>query len=171
MNLAIMGNGRSYIDEQLSLYTKAGNEPIDVGLVQAYGPSWSPDGDQVAFLGSKEEGSPLTYSDLGLYIMNAEGKDVWLVLEGFHDASGVAWSPQGRWLAFPAAFGEREEERYGLWLFDMELGQARQIAEGSFGSVRWSEDGERIAVVQFLGPPLESEDRVAIVEVGPLLGD
>jgi hypothetical protein len=170
MNLAIMGNGRSFIDEQLSWYTKAGTEPIDVGLAQAYGPSWSPEGDQVAFIGSKEEGSPLTYSNLGLYIMNAEGKVVRLVLEGFHDASGVAWSPQGRWLAFPAAFGEREEERYGLWLFDLELGLVRQIAEGSFGSVSWSEDGQRIAVVQFLGPPLESEDRVAIINVGPLLG-
>ena len=171
MNLAIMGNGRSFIDEQLSWYTKAGTEPIDVGLAQAYGPSWSPDGDQVAFIGSKEVGSPLTYSNLGLYVMNAEGKDVRLILEGFHDASGVAWSPQGRWLAFPAAFGEREEERYGLWMFDLELGQVRQVGEGSFGSVSWSEDGQRIAVVQFLGPPLESEDRVAILNVGPLLGN
>src|SRR3970282_384771 len=146
MNLAIMGNGRSFIEEQLSWFTKAGTEPIDVGLAQAYGPSWSPDGDQVAFIGSKEVGSPLTYSNLGLYVMNAEGKDVRLILEGFHDASGVAWSPQGRWLAFPAAFGEREEERYGLWLFDMELGQVRPIAEGSFGSVSWSEDGQRLPV-------------------------
>ena len=170
MDVGIMGDARRYIAEQLYRYTTQGTESIDVGLVQAYGPSWSPDGDQVAFIGSKEEGSPLTYSNLGLYIMNAEGKEVRLVLEGFHDASGVAWSPQGRWLAFPAAFGEREEERYGLWLFDMELGQVRQIAEGSFGSVSWSENGERIAVVQFLGPPLEREHRVAILNVGPLLG-
>jgi len=171
MDVGIMGDGRRYIEEQLYWYTREGTEPIDVGLVQAYGPTWSPDGEQIAFIGSKERGSPLTYSNLGLYLMSAEGKQVRPVLEGFHDASGVSWSPQGRWLAFPGAFGEREAETYGLWLFDLERNQVRQIAEGVFGLPRWSADGQRIAVVQFLGPLDDPEDRVAIVEVSPLLGD
>jgi len=61
MTRGIMGNGRVYIDEQLTWFTKEGSQPIDVGLVQAYGPSWSPDCEQVAFIGLKEKGAPLTF--------------------------------------------------------------------------------------------------------------
>ena len=170
MTRGLMGDGRFYIDEQLYWYAKDGSEPLDVGLVQAYGPTWSPDGEQIAFIGSKEKGSPLAYSNLGLYIMNSDGKEVHPILEGFRASSGVAWSPLGRWLVFPGAFGERESEMFGLWLYDLERNRLLQIAEGVFDVPSWSTDGERLAVVQFLGPPLEREHRVAIVEVGPLLG-
>ncbi len=169
MSIGLMGNANRLISEQMYRLSKEGWEELDVGLAQAYGPSWSPSGDQVAFIGATEKGSPLTFSDLGLYLMSAGGKDVHPVLEGFRVASGVAWAPQGRWLAFPATFGDVENS--GLWLFDLEQNRVRQIAEGLFGLPRWSPDGMRIAVVQFLGPVEDREHRVAIVEVGPLLGD
>jgi len=172
MSFGLMGNANRFISEQMYRLSKEGWEQLDVGLAQAYGPSWSPDGEQVAFIGGKEKGSPLTFSDLGLYLMSADGKDVHPVLEGFRVASGVAWAPQGRWLAFPAAFGEGDiDENSGLWLFDLDQNRVRQIAEGLFGPPRWSPDGQRIAVVQFLGPVDDREHRVAILEVGPLLGD
>jgi hypothetical protein len=169
MSVGLMGNGNPFISEQIYRLSKEGWELLDVGLAQAYGPSWSPNGDQVAFIGSTERGTPLTFSDLGLYLMSAEGKDVHPVLEGFRVSSGVAWSPHGRWLAFPATFGDGEAQNSGLWLFDLDQSQARQIANGEFALPRWSPDGQRIAVVQFLGPVDDREHRVAIVEVGPLL--
>lgn len=169
MSRGLMGDGKVIIREQLSEYSREGWQPLDVGLVQAYGPSWSPDGMQVAFLGSTKEGSPLTFVDYELYLMDPDGKDVRAVLRGFHDSSGVAWSPDGRWLVFPATFGEREGDQQGLWLFDLETEELRQITEGVFGLPRWSPDGERLAVVQFLGSVDDREDRVAIVEIGSLL--
>jgi hypothetical protein len=172
MSIGLMGNANRFISEQMYRLSKEGWEELDVGLAQAYGPSWSPDGEQIAFIGAKEKGSPLTFSDLGLYLMSADAEDVHPVLEGFRVASGVAWAPQARWLAFPAAFGDGDTEKNsGLWLFDLEQDQVRQITEGEFGLPRWSPDGQRIAVVQFLGPVEDREHRVAIVDVGPLLGD
>ena len=171
MDLGIMGNGRAYIDEQLYWYRISGWEPLDVGLVQAYGPSWSPDGMSIAFIGSEEEGSPRTFSNYGLFLMNSDGGSPRVLLEGFHDTAGVSYSPDGQSLVFPGTFGAREGDRQGLWLYDLPTGRLKQLAEGVFGEARWAPDGERMAVVQFLGPPgREREHRVAIIEVGPNFG-
>src|SRR3990170_960456 len=87
----------------------------DVGLPLAYGPSWSPDGDRIAFIGSRSTGSPLIDTTVhGVYLMNSDGTDVRLLLEGFDDSGGLSFSPDGRWLAFPGRFGRREGEEQGL---------------------------------------------------------
>ena len=165
----LMGDGDVYIDEKLQWFTAEGSEVIDVGLAQAYGASWSPDGEKIAFVGSKEQGSPLAHSVYDLYLMSAEGSEVRPIVRGFHASGGVEWSPNGRWLVFPANFGEEEGDNQGLWLIDPEAGDLRTIAEGVFGVPAWSPDGQRLVVVQFLGPPGEREHRLVSLDVGSIL--
>jgi hypothetical protein len=171
MTRMIMGNARPYIDEQLYWFTRDGSEPLDVGVPLAYGPSWSPDGTQIAFIGSRAPGTPLVGSVHGVYLMKADGTDVQRLLEGFYDSAGLAFSPDGRWVAFPGRFGRREGEEQGLWVVDVETGERRLVAEGVFDAPRWSPDGQKIAVVQFVGPVETRRDQLVIIEVGPVLGD
>ena len=172
MTRMIMGDGHRYIDEQLYWFTREISEPIDVGLPLAYAPSWSPDGGRIAFIGSRSKGSPVIDRTVhGIYLINSDGTDVRLLLEGFDDSGGVSFSPDGRWLAFPGRFGQREGEEQGLWLVDVETGERRLVAEGLIGVPNWSPDGQRIVAVRLKGPPLDREDELVIVEVGPVLGD
>ena len=169
MTRGIMGDGDVYIDEKLQWFTREGSEPLDVGLVQAYGAAWSPDGETIAFIGSEEQGSPLVSGQYQLYLMNEEGTQIPRILEGFKASGGVSWSPDGRWLVFPANFGDEEGDNQGLWLIDPESGDLRMIAEGVFDVPAWSPDGQRMVVVQFLGPPDEREHRLVILDLSSIL--
>ncbi len=169
MTRGIMGDGHRYIEEQLQWFTSEGSEPLNVGLVQAYGADWSPDGEMIAFIGSEKQGSPGVLGDYELYLMNKNGEAIRPIVEGFKASGGVSWSPDGRWLVLPAIFGEQEGDDQGLWLINPESGELRMIAEGGFGVPAWSPDGQRMVVVQFLGPAGESEHRLVILEVGAIL--
>jgi len=169
MTSGLMADGFAYINEQLQRFTGEGKEPLNVGLAQAYGAAWSPDGETIAFIGSEEQGLPLRWGDFQLYLMNKEGKQIRPIVEGFKASGGVSWSPDGRWLAFPAFFGEVAGDDQGLWLINPESGALRMIAEGGFGKPAWSPDGQRIAAVRFRGPDLEREHRLVIVDFGSIL--
>ena len=142
----IMGDGHRYIEEQLQWFTGEGIEPLDVGLVQAYGAAWSPDGETIAFIGSEKKGTPGVLGDYELYLMNEEGKQIRPIVEGFKATGGVSWSPDGRWLVFPAIFGEKEGDDQGLWLTNPESGELRMIAEGGWSWFN-SLDPHRIASI------------------------
>ena len=169
MKRGIMGDGHRYIEEQLQWFTREGKEPLDVGLVQAYGAAWSPDGETIAFIGSEEQGSPRVLGEYKLYLMDKEGKQIRPILEGFKASGGVSWSPDGQWLVFPAIFGEQEGDDQGLWQVSLESGELRMIAEGGFGRPAWSPDGQRMVVVQFLGPASEREHRLVILDLSAIL--
>ena len=134
-------------------------------------PAWSPDGETIALIGSEKQGSPGVLGDYELYLMNKNGEQIRPILEGFKATGGVSWSPDGRWLAFPPIFGEEEGDDQGLWLIDPESGDLRMIAEGGFGKPAWSPDGQRMVVVQFLGPAGDREHRLVILEVGAILDE
>ena len=169
MTLGLMGDGSAYIEEQLQWFTREGMEPLDVGLVQAYGAAWSPDGKTIAFIGSEEQGSPRVLGDYELYLMNKDGEQIRPIVEGFKASGGVSWSPDGRWIVFPAIFGEQEGDDQGLWLINPESGDLRMIAEGGFSVPAWSRDSKRMVVVEFLGPAREREHRLVILDLGSIL--
>ena len=169
MTRGIMGDGHAFIEEQLQWFTREGPEPLDVGLVQAYGAAWSPDGETIAFIGSENQGSPRVLGDYELYLMSKNGDQIRPIVEGFKATGGISWSPDGRWLVFPAIFGEEEGDDQGLWLIDPEFGDLRMIAEGGFSVPAWSPDGQRFVVVQFLGPASDREHRLVILDVGSIL--
>jgi Tol biopolymer transport system component len=62
-----------------------------------WSPTWSPDGKQIAFV-SNRDGSAFG----NVYVANANGSDPKQVSNDDLGKTGVAWSPNGKWIAYQA---------------------------------------------------------------------
>ena len=99
-------------------------------------PAWSPDGTTIGFLRAPN----VPTNGFGLYVMRADGSYVrQLVSEGFA-ASGMAWSPDGRFLAVTSLY-------YGLVLVDATTGTVRRSLNPGATAYEadFSPDGKEIA--------------------------
>lgn len=109
-------------------------EASDSSLVDDYlhvRAGWSPDGTTIAF-------SSLTTNAAGLYLVDSSGGNLRKVVNG--EGLGLAWSPDGRWLAFTNGGHLYKIRPNGDSL--VQLG-------GLYGAIRpaWSRDGAQIAFV------------------------
>ncbi len=114
-------------------------------LVQITSPRFSPDGSEIAFIGSDSVGEAMR--DTGLTDLFAKGVmrhgppgDVWVMrvaggpayrLTSFEeDEPTLAWSPDGYWLAMMGGGG--------LYLLPRDLSEGpRLLARGGFGGIDW----------------------------------
>ena len=98
-----------------------------------YEPSWSPDGDRIAF-----------NRDSNIHVMDSDVMDGWVLmnLTGISGGSEPAWSPGGAKIAF-TRFKALQEQ---VWLMDAD-GQNQTLLThvGPNSSPAWSPDGKRIA--------------------------
>ena len=94
-------------------------------LVAGRSPVFSPQGDRIAFLTEAAGGATLNVYELKTGRSRALGR-----ASGFGgDGAGVAWSPDGRQIAFSAlAEGEMGEE--AVFVGDAESGARRELAPG-----------------------------------------
>src|SRR5437867_8782503 len=85
-------------------------------------------------------GTPSTHSDI--FVMNADGSGVRQLTHNGWPLSGLAWSPDGRALAFSADTGGCE----AIMVMGVDgLGTSRLTACGATRNPSWSPDGSRIA--------------------------
>ncbi|MBN1146458.1 MAG: S9 family peptidase [Anaerolineales bacterium] len=101
--------------------------------------SWSPDGEQLAFLSNRS-------GHFDTYIMPAGGGAARLVLGLPNPDWDVDWSPDGRWLAVTS---EAQGQDYAIFIVPVEGGEPRRIGDQS-GLINareadWSPDSKRIA--------------------------
>jgi TolB protein len=101
-------------------------------------PAWSPDGTQIVFCSSDDEGA-------GLFVMNANGTNKKLLTNG--DDIAAAWSPDGKRIAFT----RRGASSTQILVVPVSAGPAEQnaitaLTDGSAFDMHpaWSPDGSKI---------------------------
>jgi hypothetical protein len=96
-------------------------------------PAWSPDGKYIAFAGVRNGVE-------AIYRIRPDGTDEQLVTQPPLKGTAPAWSPDSQRLAF---IGWDEVNRPGIYVIDLNQGEAQQLYEGEawLGSLSWSPDG------------------------------
>jgi hypothetical protein len=133
----------------IATFTMDGGEPLWITdpLPRVGDPSWSPEGDRIAFAASTSDGRLP-----GIYVMDEDGSGMRLVaeLDGF-TLSAPDWSPDGRKLVFVGLAGARNEaepKSSDLFVVSIDgsgltnLTQSPTISEWT---PSWSPDGSVIA--------------------------
>ena len=122
------------------IYTMDSNGANQVRLTEdpAYDvePSWSPDGDRIAFVSARDK------RGLNIHVMDADGRNL-MGLTKESSNTEPAWSPDGTKIAFIRAKGGTH-----VWVMDADGGNQMQLTHlGSNYNPSWSPDGVRIAFV------------------------
>jgi Tol biopolymer transport system component len=84
-------------------------------------PAWSPDGSKIAFYSNRD-------GDMEIWVVNADGTDLWqLTFNEVHD-EGPAWSPDGRFIAFTRAPTNAPNDNGDIWVMNADGSDQRPYA-------------------------------------------
>ena len=126
-------------------------------------PRFSPDGQRLAYLSDRGEGTQIV-------VARADGRKPRAVTAAAEGVDGYDWSPDGKWLVFVSSDSAKVEadpvvitgsliqrdgegyvdkRRSHLWIVSSDGGAPRQITRGPYddSDPRWSPDGRQIAFV------------------------
>jgi Tol biopolymer transport system component len=113
-------------------------------------PVWSPDGTKIAYVRMFEGNG-------AIYIASADGSETIQLTSHTADngTRGLAWSPDGRWLAF---ISNRENPLYDVYVVDVDealeqendeaftnLTNSSGVCPGDYRNLSWSPTGDRLA--------------------------
>ena len=107
-------------------------------------PRLSPDGTRVAFVVTTPDRDK-DCNRSAVWVVPADGSTAGRQLTFGDNDSSPRWSPDGRWLAFVSARGDKPKPQ--IWLLPSDGGESRQLTSatrGASGPV-WSRDSTRIA--------------------------
>jgi serine/threonine protein kinase len=128
---------------QLDLYemnvTTGAIRQLSSSNISEAGPSYSPDGSQIAYYAYGSEDDPAE-----LWIMNADGSEPRQLTNDPFDQRVVAWSPDGRYLAYHA---ETTRNGYEIFLYDLSNDTSRAVSQHPANDLApaWSPDGSQLA--------------------------
>jgi len=118
----------------------------------AISPSWSPDGQTIAFVGLKthlgtveslNDVTELVHYPNNIYLVDGDGKNLHSILSGIVMGGGTEWSPLGKLLSF----GGQYQGIDGLWIFNTLSLQVTRIWSYP-PATDWSPDGKQMVVIQ-----------------------
>jgi Tol biopolymer transport system component len=102
-------------------------------------PTWSPDGQRLAFVSDRDDGNS------ELYVMDSDGTHQRRLTNTPEEESWPAWSPNGEQIAY--AIDPNGDST--IWVMNTDGSHRTQLASGFFPT--WSPDGERIAYTTYYG--------------------
>lgn len=126
-----------------------GGEEVFLTRAPAFQPVWSPDGSLIAFMGLVTDGRDVDGS-LEVYVIRADGTGLTRLTHRpintaseLRRTSDLAWSPDGRRIAFAAWWDGNAE----IYVVDSDGSELTRLTERQANdrSPRWSADGRRIA--------------------------
>ena len=151
-----------------------------------FSPTFSPGGDTIAFISTRATGED---AKSAIYLMSMQGGEPWAFGHFDEAVSEVAWSPDGRWLAYvepdtlPQSVREWRKRKWDqtvederlqyphLWVVEVATGRQRRLTSGErwISNARWSPDSRSIA---FLVSPTGKVDDANTTDIGvvPLAG-
>lgn len=180
MSELIQGQLGGGIDERLYRINQGGQpEQIFEDFARATSPSWSADGHGIAFFGTETlpEAGFNPFSSLpgimgqvlypwDLYLMDADGANVRVILSGVVAGSATQWLSQGDRLSFSGAYKKTD----GVWVLDTRtLALTRVWPYGT--PYDWSPDGQQMVVIQQEAQDGEQHTHPMIVDVPSLDSD
>ena len=107
-------------------------------LTDQVDPNWSPDGSKVVFAGNPSQ------SNSEIRVLDLPSSRITAV-PGSQGLFSPRWSPTGRYIAAMSA------DSAHLMLFDEQSGKWTEVAQGSFGWLNWSSDGQYLYVLDQAG--------------------
>ena len=111
-----------------------------------FGPDWSPDGSQIAFISNRSKNEEILIGDDDIYVIDASGDNVRNLTNHPALDSSPDWSPDGRQILFLS----NRDGGINTYVMDADGQNVRQLTNypprGEFADgPAWSPDGERIA--------------------------
>jgi dipeptidyl aminopeptidase/acylaminoacyl peptidase len=101
----------------VDVHTGKGRQQTDHAVFDEEQAAWSPDGKQIAFLSNRSPDPDMTPDRIDLYVMSLRGGEPRLVPTPVGAKNEVAYSPDGRWIAYFGRQGESDWYRnMGLWI-------------------------------------------------------
>lgn len=132
---------------------------VSMRYLQVSGVAISPDGSRIAYVVREPlmEGEKSEYRS-HIWVADANGGRNLQFTRGESPASGPAFSPDGRWLAFTTARSGSNQ----IWVIPLHGGEAHQVTEvkSGVGQYRRSPGGDAIAFVM-RDPQTEEEEKAA----------
>ena len=128
------GNNEIYVMD-----VDGGNQVrLTIDPARDYDPSWSPDGDRIAFVSNREKEVEQ------IYVMDSDGRKLMRLTKEATNQQ-PAWSPVGEKIAYVRNKGGRQ-----VWVMDADGGNQKQLTQiGKNEQPAWSPDGVRIAFVSY----------------------
>ncbi len=114
---------------------------LTINPARDYDPSWSADGDRIAFVSNRNRGIEQ------IFVMDADGGNVTeLTTQWTHQQP--AWSPKAEKIAYVRNRGGRQ-----VWIMDADGGNQRRLTQDGKNELpTWSPDGKRIAFLSTREP-------------------